>query len=151
MSDAPYTRTIWGNPGPGQVMGRGHPVGDFLEGHRWTIREERGGYFRIEVPLIDAVKNYRGQLFGGFAPTYIDLVALRTVSAGRSLDKPHGWLVTINMRVDYFEPVVGPTFLIESEIKNRRGRTILVETRFVDHDGTMLLFALTTLRERSPG
>ena len=150
MTDPAYTRTIWGDPAPGQVMGQGHPVGDFLEGHRWALRREGEGYLAIEVPLIDAVKNYRGHLFGGFAPTYVDLVALRTVSAGRSLDRPHGWLVTINMRIDYFEPVAGPTFLVESEIKNRRGRTLLVETRFLDHADRMLLFAITTLREQPP-
>ena len=44
----------------------------------------------------------------------VDLVALRTVSAGRSLDVPHGWLLTLGIRIDYFEPVEGPRFLIES-------------------------------------
>jgi acyl-coenzyme A thioesterase PaaI-like protein len=144
----PYSRTIWGNPEPGRVMGPGHPVGDFLHATRWRLLEERKGFLRIEAHLVDAVRNYRGQLFGGFAPTYVDLVALRTVSAGADLDKPHGWLVTMNMRLDYFEPVDGPDFVIESEIRHRRGRTLLVETRFHDRDGKMLLLAMTTLREQ---
>lgn len=147
MAPPHYTRTIWGNPEPGRPMGRGHPVGDFLEGHRWRILEERAGYFRIEAHLVEAVKNYRGHLFGGFAPTYVDLIALRTVSAGRDLDVPHGWLLTLNMRVDYLEPVEGPTFIIESAVRNRRGSTLLLETRFHDESGKMLLFAITTLRE----
>lgn len=142
-----YTRTVWGDPAPGRVMGPGHPVGDLLRGPEWTIVEEREGYFKIEVPLVDSAKNYRGHLFGGFAPTYVDLIALRTVSAGRSLDVEHGWLVTVNMRVDFFDPVTGPTFVIESEIVHRRGKTILVQTKFHDHDGKMLVFAITTLRE----
>lgn len=143
-----YTRTIWGNPEPGRLMGPGHPIGDFLEGYKWKLLEEREGYFRVEAHLVDAVKNYRGSLFGGFAPTYVDLAALRTVSAGRSLDVVHGWLLTLNMRVDFFEPVTGPTFYIESEVKNRRDRTILIETRFRNEAGTLLLLALTTLREQ---
>jgi acyl-coenzyme A thioesterase PaaI-like protein len=148
MTDTPhYTRTIWGNPEPGHLIGRGHPIGDFLEAYRWKLCEERAGFFRVEAALIDAVKNYRGQLFGGFAPTYVDLAALRTVSAGRSLDVKHGWLVTLNMRVDFIQPVDGPTFFIESELRNRRGRTLLIETRFLDGDSTLLLFAITTLRE----
>jgi acyl-coenzyme A thioesterase PaaI-like protein len=129
-------------------MGPGHPIGDLLQAPSWKVLDEQEGFFRVEARLIDGAKNYRGQLFGGFAPTYVDLVALRTVSAGRSLDVVHGWLVTINMRVDYFEPVVGPTFLIQSRLRNRRGRTLLVETTFHGHDETLLLFALTTLREQ---
>ena len=150
MQPPSYTRAIWGDPEPGRLMGPGHPVGDFLEGDRWRVLDERAGFFRIEAYLVDRVKNYRGHLFGGFAPTYVDLVALRTVSAGKDLDVPHGWLLTLNMRLDYLEPVEGPTFVIESEVRNRRGSTLLVETRFHDADGKMLLFAITTLREQKP-
>lgn len=148
VPDPPYTRTIWGSPAPGQLMGPGHPVGDLLRAPEWRLLDEDTGYFRIEALLVDSAKNYRGHLFGGFAPTYVDLVALRTVSAGRSLDVAHGWLVTLNMRVDYFEPIDGPTFLIESRIRHRRGRTILIETLFKDESDRMTLFALTTLREQ---
>jgi acyl-coenzyme A thioesterase PaaI-like protein len=147
MNAPRYTRAVWGAPGPGQVIGPGHPAGDFLEAPKWKILEERPGAFRLEAHLVDAVRNYRGHLFGGFAPTYVDLVALRTVSAGTDLDTPHGWLLTVNMRLDYLEPVPGPTFIIESEIRNRRGTTCLVETTFRDPTGKMLLFAITTLRE----
>ncbi len=128
-------------------MGPGHPIGDFLQAHEWTILDERPGYFRLDVHLIDAAKNYRGQLFGGFAPTYVDLVSLRTVSAGEPLDAPRGWLVTVNMRLDYFEPVEGPRFFLECEIKNRRGSIILAETRFKDDADRLLIWAVTTLKE----
>lgn len=149
MTDAEhYTRTIWGNPPAGRLIGRGHPAGDFLRAHEWVLHREAEGFFRVEAALLDAVKNYRGQLFGGFAPAYIDLAALRTVSAGRSLDVPHGWLVTLNMRVDFLLPVEGPSFFIESEIRNRRGSTLLIETRFLDAEDTLRLFAITTLKEQ---
>ncbi len=51
------------------------------------------------------------------------------------------------MRVDYFDPVVGPRFRIESELIRERGRTCFVETRFLDLEGKLLVFALTTLRK----
>ena len=142
-----YNRAIWGNPPPGRLLGKGHPVGDFLEAHEWTVLEEREGFFKVDAHLHDAVKNFQGRLFGGFAPTYVDLISLRTVSAGRDLGERRGWLVTVNMRLDYFEPVAGPRFFIECEIRNRRGRNLLVETRFINTDGKMALFAVTTLRE----
>ena len=113
--------------------------------------DEREGYLRLGVHLPDAVKNPRGQLFGGFTPTYVDLVALFTVRAGperhaRMAAGTSGWLATTNMRVDYFEPVVGPTFVIESQREKQRGRTHVVLTRFLQDDELAVL-ALTTMRE----
>ena len=55
------------------------------------------------------MRNLRGQLFGGFTPTYVDFIALNTIRAGS--DRSKGWgyfLATTNMRVDYFEPVTEP-------------------------------------------
>ena len=90
----------------------------------------------------------RGQLFGGFTPTYVDLIALFTVRAGedRSVRRPMRWLATTNMRVDYFEPVTGPRFVIDSRRETQRGRTHFVSTRFLQ-DGELAVFALTTMRE----
>jgi acyl-coenzyme A thioesterase PaaI-like protein len=148
MSDIPdYIRSIWRDPPPGRLMGPGHPAGDFLNAPDWHVLEESDGKLVVDVPLVDAAKNFRGHLFGGFAPTYIDLIALRTVSAG-ARERAHGWLVTLNMRVEYFEPVEGPRFVIESRVVNRRGRTILVETHFRDQAGKMLLFATLMLMEQ---
>lgn len=101
----------------------------------------------MDVPLVEAAKNFKGHLFGGFAPTYIDLVALRTVSAGRKHGETHGWLLTANLHVEYFEPVEGPRFFIESRIVKRRGRTIFVEVTFKDTSGKALLHATTMLVE----
>lgn len=147
MSIPDYVRAIWRNPEPGRLMGPGHPAGDFLNGPDWRVLGESEGHLVVDVPLVDAAKNFRGQLFGGFAPAYIDLIALRAVSAGTG-ERPHGWLVTLNLHVEYFEPVDGPRFVIESRVVNRRGRTIFVETRFKNTDGKLLLFATLTLLEQ---
>lgn len=150
----------WGTPPPGRLLGRGHPAGDFLEAHDWELLEERAGYVRLDAHLPAHVRNPRGQLFGGFTPTYVDLVALLTVRAGRrhevvsaaasGTDLPRSWLATTNMRVDYFDPIVGPRFTIESTLERRRGRTCFVATRFLQ-DGELAVFALTTMREMPPG
>ena len=128
-------------------MGPGHPAGDFLDAPDWLVLEESDGRLVVDVPLVDAAKNFRGHLFGGFASDYIDLIALRTVSAGARA-RPHGWLVTFNMRVEFFEPVEGPRFSIESRVVNRRGRSLLVEIHFRDKAGKMLLFATLMLMEQ---
>ena len=142
-----YIRAIWKNPEPGRLMGPGHPAGDLLDGPDWRVLEESAGRLVVDVPLVPAVKNFRSQLFGGFAPAYIDLIALRTVSAGTG-ERAHGWLVTLNLHVEYFEPVVGPRFVIESVVVNRRARTIFVETRFKSTEGKLLLFATVTILEQ---
>ncbi|MBK9180769.1 MAG: PaaI family thioesterase [Acidimicrobiales bacterium] len=136
----------WAQPPPGRLIGRGHPAGDFLEAWAWDLLEEGPGLLRVELGLPDHVKNPRGQLFGGFTPTYVDLVALFTVRAGRPREVPTTWLATTNMRIDYFEPITGPRFVIESVREKERGRTAMVATRFFQ-DGELAVFALTTLRE----
>lgn len=141
------SEALWRNPEPGHLVGRGHPVGDLLEAHEWRVMEERSGYLLLDCALPARLRNFRGSLFGGFTPVYVDLVALHTFRAGRPRTAPRHPLVTVNMRTDYFEPVVSERFRIESEIVHRRGRTCLVQTRFLDDHGTLLVFALTTLRE----
>ena len=127
----------WASPPPGRLVGRGHPAGDFLEAWAWDVLDEAAGFIRP-----------RGQLFGGFTPTYVDLIALFTVRAGedRSVPRPMRWLATTNMRVDYFEPVTGPRFVIDSRREKQRGRTHFVSTRFLQDD-ELAVFALTTMRE----
>ena len=145
MTEAPRP---WASPPPGRLVNRGHPAGDFLEAFNWEVLVEEPGFLRLEVTLPDQVKNPRGQLFGGFTPTYVDLVALFTVRAGRdrTAEWPRAWLATTNMRIDYFEPITGPRFVIESRLEKRRGRTNFVATRFLQ-DGELAVYALTTMRE----
>jgi acyl-coenzyme A thioesterase PaaI-like protein len=145
-----HVRAIWKSPEPGRLMGPGHPAGDFLEGPDWRVLEESEGRLVVDVPLVEAAKNFRGQLFGGFAPAYIDLIALRAVSAGKG-ERAQVWLLTLNLHVEYFEPVEGPRFVIESTVVNRRGRTVFVETRFKNKEGKLLLFATVTLLEQTAG
>lgn len=144
----PFVRA-WATREPGRLLGKGHPAGDFLEAHAWDLVEERPGFLRIRAHVPGHVRNPRGQLFGGFTPTYVDLVALFTARAGelRVEQRFRTWLATTNMRVDYFEPIVGPKFVIESRLLKRRGRTNFVETRFFDPEDTLAVFALTTMRE----
>jgi acyl-coenzyme A thioesterase PaaI-like protein len=153
MSDTspPPVVCAWRARQPGQLIGRGHPAGDFLEAYEWQVLDEGAGFLRIRAHVPAHVRNPRGQLFGGFTPTYVDLLALFTVRAGESRleQRFRTWLATTNMRVDYFEPIVGPQFVMESRLIKKRGRTNFVETRFFDPADTLAVFALTTLREVS--
>jgi len=74
-------------------------------------------------------------------------VALFAVRAGEGKLRFRSWLATTNMRIDYFEPITGPEFVMESRLIKRRGRTNFVETRFINPDGQLAVFAVTTLRE----
>jgi acyl-coenzyme A thioesterase PaaI-like protein len=148
----PPFRRAWAVPEPGRLIGKGHPAGDFLDAFEWDLLEERPGFLKVEAQLPDRVKNPRGQLFGGFTPTYVDMIALLTVRAGEdrsqwsAAGRPIRWLATTNMRIDYFEPITGPRFVIESTEERRRGRTHFVATRFFQ-DTELAVFALTTMRE----
>jgi acyl-coenzyme A thioesterase PaaI-like protein len=132
---------------PGRLLGRGHLAGDFLEAYDWTVLEHEPGRYRIEVHQPEHVKNARGHLFGGFAPTYIDLLAIRTAHSKQ--DAPFRGMATVNMRVDYFEPVHDARFILESRVVHSRGKTHLVEVLFKDLQGRLLIFSVTTLRQRA--
>lgn len=145
--DEPIGRP-WVTTEPGRLIGRGHPAGDFLEAWSWELLEEGDGFIRVSAHLPNQVKNPRGQLFGGFTPTYVDLIALFTVRsrAMRAAHKNLGWLATTSMRVDYFNPILGPRFVIDSRREKQRGRTHFVLTRFFQ-DEELAVLAATTMRE----
>lgn len=143
---SPEVRRAFVGRAPGRLLNRGHPVGDFLEAYEWDLLEERRGFLRLRIHLPAQVKNPRGQLFGGFTPTYVDLIALLTCRSGESADAPRHWLATMNMHVDYLDPITDD-FRVESRLLRKRGRTCWVETRFLDEHGALLANALTTLRE----
>lgn len=125
-------------------------AGDFLEAYEWRLIESQPGRLLLDVHLPDHLKNPRGQLFGGFTPVYVDLVALFTTRAGMPRSEPwKTWLATTSMRVDYFEPILGPRFRIESHVVKERGRTVFVETRFLDPAGELAVFAVTGMRKVS--
>lgn len=137
---------------PRRLIGRGHPVGDILEAHGWEVLERSLGRLRVRAHLPRAVCNPRGHLFGGFTGTYVDFMALFTFWAGREEERARQrpWLATLNMRIDYFRPVVGPHFEMEGRIVHLRGSTGMVDTRFFEEgagpEGSPLVFAYTTLK-----
>ena len=140
----------WRTFGPGRIIGRGHPAGDFLEAYDWKVLEQRPGYLKLDVHLPPHLRNPRGDLFGGYTPTYVDLVALRTVVSARAPGEALTWLSTLNMRVDYLAPITAERFVIEGERIHRRKGSHLVEVRFRAPDAPadeMLAFALVTLRD----
>ena len=131
---------------PGRLIGRGHPIGDFLEAHDWRVLDHAAGRFRLEVDMPPQVKNPRGMLFGGFTGAYIDLVAVYTARSALP-HVPRG-LATVNMRIDYFEPIADGPFVLESRVVHIRGRTLLVEVLFKDVSDKLLVFSIVTLRVR---
>lgn len=146
--ETPNEDRPWAQTKPGQLIAPGHGAGDLIEAHKWKILDEQPGVLVVQVHLPHHLKNPQGQLFGGFTPTYVDMVSLFTVHAGVPDDptSPRNWLTTINMRCDYYEPIIADEFIIRGELVNQRGLTSLVATKFFQSD-TMAAHALTTIRE----
>jgi uncharacterized protein (TIGR00369 family) len=126
-------------------MRPGHCAGDLLDAPGWTVLEESKGLIEIDARIPDRVLNPRQQLFGGFTGTYIDLVAIYTV---RTLlpERNDFWVTTINMRIDYLDPVLGPDVILRGELINQGRSTTLVSVTFLDAKGNKLVYALVTLR-----
>lgn len=138
----------WASTEADRLVGKGHGAGDILEAWRWRVLERADGRLTVEAILPERLKNPQGQLFGGFTTTYIDFVSLHTVHASdqeRDPSSARDWLTTLNLRCDYFEPIVEPTFTITGELINQRGMNYLISTTFVQGD-TMAAYGLATLR-----
>ncbi len=124
---------------------RGNSPAAFLEAQNWQLQKIAAGELEVKCHLPDCVLNSAGILFGGFTPTYIDLIAIWAATS--TLDEVAPWMVTVNMRVDYFEPVVPPGFRALARVLNIRKRDYFVETRFEDDQGTLLVNGITSLRK----
>ena len=136
---------IWQTDDPRRLIGRGHPIGDFLDAPEWEVLARGDGSLRLRANLPERVMNPRGELFGGFTPTYADFVSLHLFHMGRSADEPRRWLATASLHVEYFAPIRGPEIEIAGELLQRRGRTACVQTRFFSADGELCAVGQTTL------
>lgn len=142
----------WHTDDPKRVIGPGHPVGDFLEAPQWEVIQRGPGSLRLRAHLPAQVKNPRGELFGGFTPTYVDFAALHVFLTTRRPDEPPRWLMTASLQVNYFAPITGPEFEMRGRVLNRSGRTGCVQIEFFDRSGALCAVAQATLIEqRSDG
>ncbi|MEX0962423.1 MAG: PaaI family thioesterase [Pseudohongiellaceae bacterium] len=140
MTDASNTsRPIFLKPG--------HNAGDLVESSKWKIVREERGLVEIEAHLPKHLLNPRDQLFGGFTGTYVDMISIYTVRTLFSSQEEFKWSATVNMRIDYFAPVLGPRFLLKGELIKDGRSTCLVATHFTDMEGNKLVYAITTLRK----
>ncbi len=138
----------WVSLDPGRLIEPGHNAGDLLDAPNWELLDEADGYVRVRALLPQRLTNPRGQLFGGFTPTYVDLISLLAVRAGpKRTDPEHAreWLSTINMRLDYLAPIEGPSFEISARLVYRAARIAVVDAQF-HHADTLAVLAHTTLR-----
>ena len=125
----------------------GHNAGDLVESTQWKILREDRGKVEVEAHLPSHLLNPRGQLFGGFTGTYVDMISIYTMRTLYSQENRFKWSATVNMRIDYFAPVVGPSFRLIGELIKEGRSTCLISTIFCDSDDKKLVYALTTLRK----
>jgi acyl-coenzyme A thioesterase PaaI-like protein len=130
-------------------MRPGHSAGDLVEASEWKILREERGLVEVEAHLPSQVLNPRGQLFGGFTGTYVDMISLYTCRTLNEDSSASPWSATVNMRIDYFAPVLGPRFNLLGELINDGRSTCLIATTFSALDGEKLVYAITTLRKNA--
>lgn len=124
---------------------RDHNAARLLGAYDWKILDIRPGRLEVECGLPPEVLNLGGSLFGGFTPTYVDLISIWACMT--TLEGELAWLSTVRLEVNYFEPIIAPGFRVEGIVRNIRKRDYLVETTFRGADGTLLALGLTTLRK----
>lgn len=125
----------------------GHNAGDLVESSKWKILREEPGLVEVDAHLPEGLLNPRDQLFGGFTGIYVDMISIYTVRSLFDNQQEFKWAATVNMRIDYFAPVLGPRFLLKGELIKDGRTTCLVATHFTDMQGNKLVYAITTLRK----
>ena len=130
-------------------MKPGHNAGDLVESGKWKILTEAPGLVEVEAHLPEHLLNPRNQLFGGFTGTYVDMISLYTCRTLYEKGSDFKWSATVNMRIDYFAPVLGPNFRLKGELINDGRSTCLVASHFTDLQGNKLVYAITTLRKNA--
>lgn len=141
-------RRAWDEAPPGRLLGPGHQIGDMLDAPAWEVLEQGEGRLVVLATLPERMQNYRGQLFGGFTGTYVDFIALGCVrqQLGAGQKQLFG-LTTLNMHIDYYEPVTGPSFRLGAEIVKARGRNYFLDVRFATEGGDLCAAAGVALRQ----
>lgn len=137
------------NRQPPIFMKPGHCAGDLVQASEWRILEETRGLVEIDVHLPKHLLNPRGQLFGGFTGTYVDMAAIYTVRTLYLNQAGFTWTSTVNMRIDYLEPVTGPRFRLRGELIKDGKSTCLVAITFLDPDDNTLVYAICTMRKHA--
>jgi len=123
---------------------RDHNAARLLEAYDWNLLAIRQGYLELDCHLPPQVLNLGGTLFGGFTPTYVDFVSIWTCMT--TMPQVMQWLSTVNMRIDYLEPIEPPRFQMIGRLLNLRKRDYLIQTEFRSPSGTLLGLGLTNLR-----
>jgi len=129
------------------IVRPGHCAGDFLQSGEWKTVVDEPGEVTFEIHLPQQVLNPHGELYGGFTGTYVDLVAIYAVKRLFTGQANLLRTFTVNMRLDYLEPIVGPRLFLESKILKNGRSTCLVSTHFISHDDALLVHALTTVKK----
>jgi acyl-coenzyme A thioesterase PaaI-like protein len=111
----------------------------------WKVLAEAPGFVRVEVPLHPWLRNPLGQLFGGYTPSYADMLAYRVARSGDTTPRDAAtWFATTGMRVDYLEPITAEHFQIECQLLKSRSKSMLTEAKFFQGD-VLAAFAVTTI------
>lgn len=130
-----------------RFMRPGHSGGEFVGAAQWKVVKEEKGCIELDVHLPERLLNPFGQLFGGFTGIYVDMAsiyAVRTIYAGQP---GYSRSATVNMRIDYLQPVFGPRFRLVGEVIKDGRSTCLTTTKFLDYDDNLMVYALTTMRQ----
>jgi acyl-coenzyme A thioesterase PaaI-like protein len=128
-------------------MRPGHAGGDFVEASQWKVVREERGVVELDVHLPERLLNPFGQLFGGFTGTYVDMASIYTVRTMYVGQPGYFRSSTINMRIDYLQPVLGPRFRLLGELIKDGRSTCLISTKFLGLDDTLMVYAITTMHQ----
>jgi uncharacterized protein (TIGR00369 family) len=100
-----------------------------------VLEEVRTDYARMRLPFREELKQPAGVVHGGAIATLIDTVVVPAIGSGYDEPRP---LFTIDMHVQYLDPLIGEDAIAEAWIEKRGRSTVFCRVEVRASSGTLV-------------
>ena len=114
----------------------------------FEVLDMRPGWAKVQVELVDALRNPNGQIHGGVIASLIDMSitqAMLLTDSYKQVRETRGVMTTVDLRVKYLRALDQGTATVESEIIHPGRRIVHSSSVVTDQDGRKLALGDSTL------
>jgi acyl-CoA thioesterase len=114
----------------------------------FEVVEMRPGWAKVQVRLVDSLRNPNGQIHGGVIASLIDMSitqAMLLTDTYQQVRETRGVMTTVDLRVKYLRALDEGIATVESEIIHSGRRIVHSSSVVTDQDGRKLALGDSTL------
>jgi uncharacterized protein (TIGR00369 family) len=114
----------------------------------FEVQSMRPGWAKVQVRVVDALRNPNGQIHGGVIASLIDMSitqAMLMTDTYQQVRETRGVMTTVDLRVKYLRALADGIATVESEIIHPGRRVVHATSVVTDQDGRKLALGDSTL------